>query len=384
MASLYVHIPFCEKKCLYCDFYSIETLAPMAGFLTGLVVEMELYSPRGAGTRFDTVFFGGGTPSLLTPQQLGQILSSLRSSFTVAPDAEVTLETNPGTITPEKLEAFRSLGINRLSIGIQSFDDNELQFLSRIHDSRQAVEAVTLARQAGFDNISIDLMYALPGQTPDQWMNTLERGLDLGPQHISAYSLIVEDNTPLARMVKSGQVSPNPVEAEAGLFEMTMRILEQSGFEHYEVSNYAKPGFRSRHNYSYWSHENYLGFGPSAHSFWRASDGRSGERWANIANVSTYSRRLVDREKPLAFREEVGLKELVNERIFLGLRADGLDLDRLEVEFGKQLGAGEWAIIRQLIQGELATQEGDILRLTPKGFLLCDEIAAKLMVRSQR
>ncbi len=379
MASLYLHIPFCEKKCLYCDFYSIETLAPMEEFLKGLTVELELYAQRGKGTRFETVFFGGGTPSLLAPEQLDRILSSLRSSYSISPGAEITLETNPGTVTPEKLAAFRALGINRLSIGVQSFTDQELKFLSRIHDRAQAVDAVSLAREAGFDNISIDLMYSLPGQTPDQWLYTLERGLALEPQHVSAYSLIVEDNTPLARMVRTGQVSPNPIEAEAELFELTMRVMEEHGFEHYEVSNYAKPGFRSRHNYSYWSHENYLGFGPSAHSFWRSGDGRSGERWANIANVSAYSRHLADREPPLAFLEKVGVHELVNERIFLGLRSDGVDLERLKAEFGIELGNGQQAIVRQLVHDQLAVFDDTMLRLTAKGFLLCDEVAGRLM-----
>jgi oxygen-independent coproporphyrinogen III oxidase len=379
LASLYIHIPFCEKKCLYCDFYSIETLAPMDEFLKALDMEIAAGAERGAGVRFDTVFFGGGTPSLLTPAQLQRILSSLRSSYSIAPDAEVTLETNPGTVTPGKLSAFRSLGVNRLSVGIQSFDEQELHFLSRIHDSAQAVEAVTQARKAGFDNLSIDLIYSLPGQTSHQWLLTLERGLALEPQHISAYSLIVEDNTPLSRMVRAKQVSPNPVEAEAALFELTMQIMADSGFEHYEVSNYAKPGRRSRHNYAYWSHENYLGFGPSAHSFWRAPDGQSGERWANIANVSTYARRLLEGEKPLAFRESVGVKELINERIFLGLRADGVNLHRLETEFGIPLSVGQQEIVRQLVREQLASEEGSVLRLTARGFLLCDEIAGRLM-----
>ena len=379
MASLYLHIPFCEKKCVYCDFYSIETLSHMEEFLAGLTVEMELYAERGAGTRFDTIFFGGGTPSLLTPEQLDRILTSLHSWYAVASDAEITLETNPGTITPEKLQAFRTLGINRLSIGVQSFDERELQFLGRIHDSRQAVEAVTMARKAGFDNISIDLIYSLPGQSLEEWTSTLERGLALGPQHVSAYSLIVEDNTPLARMVKARQVSPNPIEAEAALFELTMRVMERNGFEHYEVSNHAKPGFRSRHNYAYWSHEDYLGFGPSAHSFWRAKDRRSGERWANMANVSAYVGRLSEREAPVSFRETVGVQELVNERIFLGLRSDGVNVEHLREEFGIELRADQRAMIRALVDGRLAVLEREVLRLTSKGFLLCDEIAGRLM-----
>lgn len=314
------------------------------------------------------------------PTQLRDIMSRLHSTFLISPGAEITLETNPGTITPEKLDGFRSLGVNRLSIGIQSFHEEELRFLSRIHDSAQAVEAVTMAREAGFDNISIDLIYSLPGQTPGRWRSTLERGLALEPQHISAYSLIVEDNTPLARMVQSRQVSPNPIEAEAELFELTMQIMEQHGFEHYEVSNYAKPGFRSRHNYSYWSHENYLGFGPSAHSFWRGKDPRSGERWANIANLSTYVQRLASRTAPVAFRENVGARDLANERLFLGLRSDGVDLARLQAEFGISLQPAQRAMIQALLHDGLAEDRGERLRLTPRGFLLCDEIAGKLMM----
>jgi oxygen-independent coproporphyrinogen-3 oxidase len=352
----------------------------MEEFLERLAVEMELYAPRGEGTNFDTVFFGGGTPSLLTPPQLRAIMSRLHSTFLIAPGAEITLETNPGTVTPGKLEGFRSLGVNRLSIGIQSFNEQELHFLSRIHDSAQAVEAVTMARQAGFDNISVDLIYSLPGQTTDRWRETLERALALEPQHISAYSLIVEDNTPLARMVRSRQVSPNPVEAEAELFELTMRLMEQHGFEHYEVSNYAKPGFRSRHNYSYWSHENYLGFGPSAHSFWRGEDPRLGERWANVANISTYLQQLSSRVPPVAFREDVGARDLANERLFLGLRSDGVDLARLQDEFGIPLQPVQQTMIKDLLRGGLAEMEGERLRLTPKGFLLCDEIAGKLII----
>ena len=379
MPSLYVHIPFCEKKCLYCDFYSIENLSSVDQFLSSLHCEIDLHAPYGDGVAFETVFFGGGTPSLLRPDQLEGILSHLRAVYDVRPDAEITVETNPGTVTPDKLRAFKSLGITRLSIGIQSFHDDELKFLSRIHDREEALRCVGFARDAGFDNLNIDLMYSLPGQSPDRWKSNLVQAVALGTEHISAYSLIVEDNTPLARMVAAKQVSPNPVETEAAMYELTMEFLCGQGFEHYEVSNYARSGFRSRHNYNYWNHENYLSFGPSAHSFWRQAGSGFGVRWWNIANISHYCDRLQDGNPPLVTREFVRTRELMNERVFLGLRSDGLNMKRFEEEFGVTLTSSHGATIRQLVDEQYAEMNDDHLRLTSKGFLLCDEISARLL-----
>ena len=215
MASLYLHIPFCEKKCVYCDFYSNENFSPMEDFLKALDREIGLYAEYASKATFETIFFGGGTPSLLTPEQLETVLSKLHRVFTIEPGAEVTLETNPGTVTPEKLKAYRSLGVNRLSVGIQSFHEEDRRFLSRIHDSRQAIECIETARAVGFDNLSIDLIYALPDQTKAHWLQNLEKAISLEPNHISAYGLIVEDNTPLARLVSSHLVSPKPGEDES-------------------------------------------------------------------------------------------------------------------------------------------------------------------------
>jgi oxygen-independent coproporphyrinogen-3 oxidase len=380
MASLYLHIPFCERKCVYCDFYSIENLAPMDSFLKSIDREITLYAGEGAGTEFDTVFFGGGTPSLLTPAQLEKLLDRLYGTFSIAPDAEVTLETNPGTVNREKLAAYRSLGINRLSVGVQSFREEELNFLSRIHTGQEALACVAMARQAGFENLSLDLMYALPGQTSAQWEETLRKAVGLAPDHISAYGLIVEDNTPLARMVAARQVSPSPVEAEAVLYELTMAILADHGFEHYEVSNYARPGRRSRHNYAYWSHRNYLAFGPSAHAFWRAEGWHTAARWSNVANLSTYLQKLSCNERPLAFRETVDGRQLMNERIFLGLRSDGLDFGKFADDFGAGVPAAGRALADALVAEGKAFMDADVLRLTQEGFLLCDEIARRMMI----
>ncbi len=378
MPSLYVHIPFCQRKCVYCDFYSIETVSLMDPFLDALDKEIALAAPAGEGVSFDTLFFGGGTPSLLAPRELERIMHSFRSAFVIREDAEITLETNPGTASPEKLRDYLSLGVNRLSIGIQSFDENELRFLGRIHDAGEAVRCVGLAREAGCRNVSVDLMYSLPGQTEGEWEKTLSRALALHPDHVSAYSLIVEDETPLARMVSAKLVSPNPVEAEASLYERTMEVMEQAGFEHYEVSSYARPGFRSLHNSAYWSHADYLGFGPSAHSFWRQGNGEPPLRWANVPAVGRYCDSLRKGESPVTMREEVTPAQMCNERIFLGLRSSGVDLRGLGDEFG--LPADRLALAGALVEDGAAVLEGARLRLTARGYMLCDEIAARMMV----
>lgn len=381
MASLYLHIPFCEKKCLYCDFYSIENRDPMEAFLEALDREILSYARFGEGRAFDTVFFGGGTPSLLTPGQLEKILRRLHSTYHIAEGAEVTLETNPGTVSPEKLSAYRSLGVNRLSIGIQSFREDELKFLTRIHDARQAVSCVEMARSSGFDNISVDLIFALPGQTRAAWGETLSRALALEPEHVSAYSLIVEPNTPLSRLVISGQVTPAHPETEADLYEWTMETMGAAGFEHYEVSNYARPGRRSRHNYAYWSHEDYLGFGPSAHSFWKGVPGNAASRWSNIAQITTYLERCAQSDgTPVSFREDVGTEQLMNERIFLGLRSDGVDTERFAKDFGREFPRDRILLAEALAAEGKLVREGGKMRLTPAGFLLCDEIARRMII----
>jgi oxygen-independent coproporphyrinogen-3 oxidase len=305
-------------------------------------------------------------------------MRSLRSAFAIREDAEITLETNPGTASPEKLRDYLSLGVNRLSIGIQSFDENELRFLGRIHDAGEAARCVGLALEAGCRNVSVDLMYSLPGQTEGEWERTLSKALALHPDHVSAYSLIVEDDTPLARMVSAKLVAPNPVEAEALLYERTMDVMERAGFEHYEVSSYARPGFRSLHNSAYWSHADYLGFGPSAHSFWRQGNGEAPLRWANVPAVNRYCDSLRKGESPVVMREEVTPAQLCNERIFLGLRSSGVDLRGLGREFG--LPADRLVLAGALVEDGAAVLEGDTLRLTVRGYMLCDEIAARMMV----
>jgi oxygen-independent coproporphyrinogen-3 oxidase len=379
MPGLYLHIPFCEKKCIYCDFYSIESSSMMESFLRSLHHEVDLYTNFGhGGVVFDTIYFGGGTPSLLSPPTIGRILDHVQRNFVISTTAEVTLETNPGTVDFQKLKEFREVGINRLSVGIQSFDDHDLEFLSRIHTAEEAKKCILVAQEVGFENLSLDLIYALPGQRLKAWEKNLETAVSFSPKHISAYSLIVEDGTPLARMVECGQVSPAGEGVESEMFLFTMEYLAGQGYEHYEVSNYAMPGYRSRHNSLYWSHDSYLGFGPSAHSFWSGESLQKPARWWNVASIGRYCEMLAGDSAPVAGRECLEKGDLLTEEIFLALRTGGIDLHKLQKEFGISLFDRHSEKLSKFVQEELLTLDRDEIRLTAKGFLFCDGLALDL------
>jgi oxygen-independent coproporphyrinogen III oxidase len=388
VAGLYLHIPFCEHKCIYCDFYSIapgegldRSELPTGRFLEALKKEIDLRAPASnSGMSYETVFFGGGTPSLLSAKELGATLEHVAAHFSVEPNAEITVETNPGTVDRHKLQEFRSLGINRLSIGVQSFHDDDLQFLTRIHSSQEAKSCVQDAYASGFENVSIDLIFSLPSQTTERWISNLDQAMKLNPTHISCYSLIVEANTPLFRMVESKQVSLLDTETDAELYEMTIAYLTERGYEQYEVSNFAKPGFKSRHNKSYWEHTDYLGFGPSAHSFTtrgRHADGP--ERSWNVANLSDYCSKLELGQLPVIGMEHLTVGQLADEEIFLGLRSEGIDLEGFRTRFGKDLIAEHELQVRDLLDTSRAVVENGKLRLTANGYPLCDEICASFL-----
>ena len=382
MASLYVHVPFCERKCPYCDFYSVEGTVFMDRYLAALGSEAGLLGESHSTWRFETLYVGGGTPSLLSTAGFEGMLESLRTAFHFSPGPELTVEVNPGTVTGEKLQRYRALGINRLSIGIQSFREDELRFLGRIHSVPDAQECYDAARRAGFENISVDLIYSLPGQSIQDWEYSLRRAIAFGPEHISAYNLIVEPGTPFSLMVQQGLWSSNSDEREAALFECTMEVLEAGGYEQYEVSNYARPGFRSKHNASYWTHEDYLGLGPSAHSFESAPGGEpaGGVRWWNVAALGPYVDSLEGGSLPVASREILDQTSVANERIFLGLRSGGVDLEALLGGDPGRSGEDREALVGELLSKGLATVSLGQLKLTRQGFLLCDEIARRLMV----
>ncbi len=369
-AGIYVHIPFCEKKCFYCDFYSIENHSQRGEFMKCLTREIERFSGNHSGLEVDTIFFGGGTPSILSAIEVETILNSLRRQFCISSEAELTMECNPGTVSRESLADYRSLGINRLSFGVQSFFDDELRFLTRIHDSRQAVEAVELARGAGFTNVNTDLIYGLPNQTEDRVYANLEKAVALNPTHISAYNLIVEPGTPLFTAVSAGKTKPLDEHTEAKMYEQVMTFLEGCGYVHYEVSNYARQGFECKHNLKYWNCEEYVGFGPSAHSY------LDGIRWWNISSLNGYISSLSGDRLPVSAKEELTDSQLVDEYVLLQLRQGKIDVETLRRRFGI---APEQEFIAEMIDASYVQRAGDKISLTRRGFTVADEIAEEIL-----
>ena len=379
MASLYLHIPYCEKKCIYCDFYSIENMNSMEQFLVMLEKEIGMYADRFSRSEsIETIFFGGGTPSLLPSSTIGRILDALRSHYQIQPEAEITVETNPGTVDLEKLRGYRSVGVNRLSIGIQSFHSDELAFLSRIHTSEEAIQCVESAYRAGFENVSVDLIFSLPGQTLERWNQTLRRAIALEPKHISAYSLIVEEHTPLFAMVQNKMVSPLPESLDAEIYEATIAMMAHHGYQQYEISNYAKPGYECRHNKNYWNHSNYLSFGPSSHSFWK--DGPThGRRWWNLRSIAQYCESIGRNEFPVAGSEVVAMEQMFNEAIFLGLRTGELNVAMLQQLYGVDMLTTHGEKLQSFSDDNLLRIKNRRITLTRKGFLVCDAIAESLL-----
>ena len=373
MAGLYIHIPFCKRKCLYCDFYSCTDLSVKDAYVDALVDEMSLR--RKYITKVDTVYFGGGTPSLMSAKDFVRIFSSINKLFDLSNCAEITVEINPDDITPEYADALAELPFNRVSIGIQTFDDDELHFLNRRHDALQAVEAVKRCQDAGFTNISIDLIYGLPGQTLSSWDKNLECALALGVPHISAYHLIYEENTPITQLKDTGKIIPVDEDTSLLLFSRLIERLSVSGYEHYEISNFSLPGDRSRHNSSYWDGTAYLGLGPFAHSY----NGCDEREW-NIASLPAYLEGIRNRS-PRVTSERLDLPTRYNEYIITRLRTkEGFLSSELERRFGKELFA---YCLRQaeryIASGMLLREENDRIRLSEKGIFVSDSIMCDLM-----
>ena len=379
MASLYLHIPYCEKKCVYCDFYSIENMDSMELFLRALEKEIAMYAGNCSSREsFETVFFGGGTPSLLPPSALERILNTLHAHYRIDSGAEITVETNPGTVDAEKLRAYRSLGVNRLSIGIQSFHPDELKFLSRIHTADEATTCVESAYGAGFENVSVDLIFSLPDQTLVQWKENLLRAIALEPKHLSAYSLIVEQHTPLYTMVQEGTVKPLPEDRDTAMYETTLAIMAEYGFIQYEVSNFAMPQFECRHNKNYWNHSNYLGFGPSAHSFWKEMS-TGGRRWWNARSIAHYCDAIGKGTFPVAGSETVDKEKMFSEAVFLGLRMGELSMTTLQQLYGIDMLSSRGEKLKIFSDEDLLHINDRRITLTRKGFMVCDAIAESLL-----
>lgn len=360
--GLYVHVPFCRRKCRYCDFYSVTDLARLPAFVDAVLAEMALVASR-FPFPCDTLYFGGGTPSLLPPADVARLIAAARTHFRLAADAEITLEANPCTVTPESLAAYRRAGVNRLSIGIQSFDPDQLRRLGRIHAPSAAVAALQAARDAGFANIGIDLIYGLPDQTEADWRWELERATALEPDHISAYLLTWAPGTPLRRDRRRGRVQPPSEAIAARLFDQTFDTLAEFGYPAYETSNFARsPEFRSRHNQKYWQHAPYRGLGPAAHSF------SPPERSWNHPSVRAYIATLRRGGTPIAGRETLGIVELTTEAMYLGLRrAAGIDAVEWRRRFGKDFD-GMFADALEMFRAEgWMESAGPFRRLTPRG-----------------
>ena len=367
--GLYIHIPFCLQKCGYCGFASTTDRGLIPGFLAAL--GREALSCRGQWHRFDTLYIGGGTPSVLTTDDLGRVIETTRSAFEMAPAAEITLEVNPGDLDASYLREMRALGVNRLSIGCQSFDDRTLAFLGRRHTARQAGDAVRLARDTGFANIGIDLIYGIPGQSLSSWQKTLGEALTFAPDHLSCYQLTVEEGTPLARRCQRGETALPGEAIQADFFLMTSRVLAEGGYDHYEVSNFARLSeTQSRHNKKYWDHTPYLGLGPAAHSF----DGR--RRWWNIRSVDHYIRELAAGRPPVADSELLTPDQLRTETLFLGLRTrQGVDLGAFKRRFGSDLVREKRKILKTLSEEGLVEIRDGFLRPTRAGMAVADSLA---------
>jgi oxygen-independent coproporphyrinogen III oxidase len=372
MAGIYIHVPFCKQACHYCNFHFSTSLVLQNDFTSALLKEIKLRTLYLKGETVETIYFGGGTPSVLPPSAIGQIMESAYRHFKVGASPEITLEANPDDMQADRLHAWKESGINRLSIGIQSFFSDDLVWMNRAHDSNQAVRAVEEAKSAGFDNFSVDLIYGSPGLTDQKWVQNLQTAISLEPTHISCYALTVEPKTALYKMIQSKKVLDIQPEKQANQFMTGIQLLESAGFEHYEISSFARPGRRSRHNSSYWQSTKYLGLGPSAHSF----DGSS-RQW-NIANNSLYIKSLKD-EKLSFEREELKPRDVLNEYIMTSLRTlEGLDLRFVASHFGKEkvkLLENNAAVYIHSNQMNLTDEK---LILTRNGKLFADGIAAAL------
>lgn len=368
-AGIYLHIPFCKSRCSYCDFATdvYRSGDAVERYVEALCREIGGVSAETRTLSADTIYLGGGTPSLLTPEQVARIFSSVRDRFDISDDVEITMEMNPATVTAESLAGYRELGVNRASFGVQTFNDRDLKLLARGHDANDARTTFKLLRQAGFDNISFDLIAGLPGQTMDDWRRNLDEAVAMSPEHLSLYLLEIHEGTPLAEQVRSGRRTQIDDELAADMYEMMIDRLDDAGYRQYEISNFAKPGFESRHNSKYWRLDPVYGFGVSAHSF----DGA--ERYANERDTNAYVQLIESGAVAEVFREPI---DEAAEFAFLGLRLnEGIGVDAYAARFDRDL----WAHAeRALENGLLETSEGRI-RLTRKGMLFSNEVFAEFV-----
>ena len=360
--GLYVHVPFCKTKCPYCDFYSVTSLSSIQDWLEAIKREMLLYRDR--FSRFDSLYLGGGTPSLLPDHDLAELHHHLLRCFSFSSDTEFTVEVNPDDIHSSKLVALRDLGVNRISMGVQSFDDQDLRFLKRRHTADQAVKAIDGLIGAAFAKVGLDLMYGLPGQTESSWLKTLEQATSFNPEHISCYQLTAEERTPFGMLRARGEIKLPDEETGSAFFILTSAFLEEKGYLHYEISNFARGEENlCRHNLKYWHRDPYLGLGPSAHSY------QAGSRWWNLRDLEVYCRALAEGKPPVAGLETLTPEQVYLETILLGFRTrEGVDREI----FRNRPGTEE--VLRHLGQAGLVHNVSGRVVPTVKGFLVADSL----------
>lgn len=364
-AGIYIHVPFCRQRCHFCSFKITTHRDFEDGWFAGVLAETNLRAPDWTDREFDTVYFGGGTPSLVDADRIVSLLEHLRRTFRIAHDSEITLEVNPGDLEPTDLDVLRAAGVNRLSIGVQSFDDGDLAFLTRHHSGAEGADAIRWAKAAGFPCLTVDLLYGIPGRRVDGWKTQIDRAAEFGVEHISAYMLTIEPGTPFGAWKKRGALKSLSEEDEREMFIITRDLMREADYEPYEVSSYARdPSLQSRHNRKYWECAPYLGLGPAAHSY----DGTL-RSW-NEAATRTYAARLAAGEDPVAGSETLSEEDRRLERLFLGLRtARGVPRD---------LVADRRDTVENLLSEGLAVFRGDSFVLTDEGFAVADAIAAGL------
>ncbi|GAC1619305.1 MAG: radical SAM family heme chaperone HemW [Ktedonobacteraceae bacterium] len=379
-ASLYLHIPFCHTRCHYCDFNTYAGMLPLREpYVKALLKEIALAGTMaqyadGTQRRSRTIFFGGGTPSLLTVSQITRLLNACFASFAVDKDAEITMEANPGTLNQEQLKGIRAAGINRLSMGAQSFDAELLQMLGRIHTPEEITQAVQFARTAGFASINVDFMFGLPGQTMQQWRETLDRALALLPEHLSLYSLIIEEGTPFHTWAHEGRIIPGDEDLCADMYEYADERLRVAGYENYEISNWALPRHHSRHNLTYWQNLPYIGMGAGAYSTFGK------RRFSNIREPLDYMKALNARRSPEAESESVEREQEMSETAFLALRtAMGLHIPTFARRFAQPFAQFVGDRLRPVEEAGLLEYEDDWLRLSKRGRLLGNEVFLRLL-----
>ncbi|MGN6604318.1 MAG: radical SAM family heme chaperone HemW [Ginsengibacter sp.] len=387
MAGFYIHIPFCKQACFYCNFHFSTSAKSTKEMTAALVKEIQLRRKMADSDeqkhlsviipeeeKVETIYFGGGTPSLISSEEISQIISTIKKNYQISSNAEVTLEANPDDINAQTINNWKSAGINRLSIGIQSFVERDLKWMNRAHNAEQALRSIDLARQAGFNNFSIDLIFGTPGLSDEEWEKNIQTVIGLQVPHISSYALTVEPKTALQKMIELKKKENINDEAQARQFMILMQMLKDADYEHYEISNFAKPGFRSRHNSSYWQGEKYIGIGPSAHSF----DGEA-RSW-NVANNHAYTKSIAENKIPSEL-EVLTPSQKLNEYVMTSLRtAEGMDLDLIASKFSNQETLRIEQLLEQKVEKENFIRRGNKIILTGKGKLFADRIAVELFL----